>query len=57
MNCMSSAAKIIKLSGNVPHEIAEPLKAYMLEYLAFLWYTLSYIPYARTAVLKVFGMA
>ncbi|KAI0306775.1 SFT2-domain-containing protein [Multifurca ochricompacta] len=27
------------------------------EYLAFLWYTLSYIPYARTAVLKVFGMA
>jgi len=29
----------------------------VLEYLAFLWYTLSYIPYARTAVLKVFGMA
>ncbi|KAF8275247.1 hypothetical protein EI94DRAFT_1712661 [Lactarius quietus] len=25
-------------------------------YLAFLWYTLSYIPYARSAVLKVFGM-
>ncbi|KAI0064685.1 SFT2-domain-containing protein [Artomyces pyxidatus] len=29
----------------------------IIEYLAFLWYTLSYIPYARTAVLKVFGMA
>jgi len=29
----------------------------VLEYLAFLWYTLSYIPYARSAVLKVFGMA
>ncbi|KAI0309073.1 SFT2-domain-containing protein [Amylostereum chailletii] len=29
----------------------------VIEYLAFLWYTLSYIPYARTAVLKVFGMA
>lgn len=29
----------------------------ILEYLAFLWYTLSYIPYARSAVLKVFGMA
>ncbi|KAI0295552.1 SFT2-domain-containing protein [Russula brevipes] len=29
----------------------------ILEYLAFLWYTLSYIPYARTAVLKVFGLA
>ena len=27
-----------------------------IEYLAFTWYTLSYIPYARTAVLKVFGM-
>jgi len=29
----------------------------VIEYLAFLWYTLSYIPYARSAVLKVFGMA
>ncbi|KAH9998151.1 SFT2-domain-containing protein [Russula compacta] len=29
----------------------------VLEYLAFLWYTLSYIPYARSAVLKVFGLA
>ncbi|TFY74890.1 hypothetical protein EWM64_g9123 [Hericium alpestre] len=28
----------------------------IIEYIAFLWYTLSYIPYARTAVLKVFGM-
>ncbi|EPT05945.1 hypothetical protein FOMPIDRAFT_1021092 [Fomitopsis schrenkii] len=27
-----------------------------IEYIAFTWYTLSYIPYARTAVLKVFGM-
>jgi len=29
----------------------------LLEYLAYTWYTLSYIPYARTAVLKVVGMA
>lgn len=29
----------------------------VLEYLAFLWYTLSYIPYARSAVLKVVGMS
>ncbi|GBE82364.1 SFT2-domain-containing protein [Sparassis latifolia] len=28
----------------------------IIEYLAYLWYTLSYIPYARAAVLKVFGM-
>jgi len=28
----------------------------ILEYLAYTWYTLSYIPYARTAVLKFFGM-
>jgi len=28
----------------------------ILEYLAYTWYTLSYIPYARTAVLKIFGM-
>lgn len=29
----------------------------VLEYIAFLWYTLSYIPYARTAVLKVLRLA
>jgi len=29
----------------------------VLEYIAFLWYTLSYIPYARTAVLRVFKLA
>jgi len=29
----------------------------IIEYLAYTWYTLSYIPYARSAVLKVFGMA
>jgi len=28
----------------------------IIEYLAYTWYTLSYIPYARTAVLKIFGM-
>jgi len=28
----------------------------IIEYLAYTWYTLSYIPYARTAVLKVVGM-
>jgi len=27
-----------------------------IEYLAFTWYTLSYIPYARTAILKAVGM-
>ena len=27
----------------------------IIEYLAYTWYTLSYIPYARSAVLKVFG--
>jgi len=29
----------------------------IVEYLAFSWYTLSYIPYARDAVLKVIGLA
>jgi len=29
----------------------------IVEYLAFSWYTLSYIPYARDAVLKVVGLA
>ncbi|CAL1704312.1 unnamed protein product [Somion occarium] len=28
----------------------------IIEYLAYTWYTLSYIPYARSAVLKVFGL-
>ncbi|KAF8582070.1 SFT2-domain-containing protein [Ramaria rubella] len=28
----------------------------IIEYLAFTWYTLSYIPYARTAILKMIGM-
>ncbi|KAJ7582603.1 Got1/Sft2-like family-domain-containing protein [Mycena floridula] len=28
----------------------------IIEYLAFTWYTLSYIPYARTAILKTVGM-
>ncbi|CCM02935.1 uncharacterized protein FIBRA_05050 [Fibroporia radiculosa] len=28
----------------------------IVEYLAYTWYTLSYIPYARSAVLKIFGM-
>jgi len=28
----------------------------IVEYIAYAWYTLSYIPYARSAVLKVFGM-
>ncbi|THH32997.1 hypothetical protein EUX98_g1194 [Antrodiella citrinella] len=28
----------------------------IIQYLAYTWYTLSYIPYARTAVLKIFGM-
>ncbi|VDC00880.1 unnamed protein product [Peniophora sp. CBMAI 1063] len=29
----------------------------MIEYVAFLWYTLSYIPYARQAVLGFFGVS
>jgi hypothetical protein len=29
----------------------------IVEYLAYTWYTLSYIPYARTAVLKMVGMS
>jgi len=28
----------------------------IIEYLAYTWYTLSYIPYARAAILKFFGM-
>jgi len=28
----------------------------IVEYLAYTWYTLSYIPYARAAILKVIGM-
>ena len=32
-----------------------PLVLVIVEYLAYTWYTLSYIPYARSAVLKVFG--
>ncbi|KZS99163.1 SFT2-domain-containing protein [Sistotremastrum niveocremeum HHB9708] len=29
----------------------------IVEYLAYTWYTLSYIPYARTAALKLVGMS
>jgi len=29
----------------------------IIEFLAYTWYTLSYIPYARTAVLKAIGMS
>jgi hypothetical protein len=28
----------------------------IIEYLAYTWYNLSYIPYARTAILKMIGM-
>jgi len=28
----------------------------ILEYLAYTWYTLSYIPYARSAILRMIGM-
>ncbi|KAH7107771.1 SFT2-domain-containing protein [Auriculariales sp. MPI-PUGE-AT-0066] len=28
----------------------------VVEYLAYTWYSLSYIPYARTAILKMIGM-
>jgi len=29
----------------------------IIEYLAYTWYSLSYIPYARTAILKLVGMS
>jgi len=29
----------------------------VIEYLAYTWYTLSYIPYARSAVLRLIGMS
>jgi len=29
----------------------------IVEFLAYTWYTLSYIPYARTAILKTIGMS
>ncbi|KAL4074641.1 Got1/Sft2-like family-domain-containing protein [Scleroderma yunnanense] len=29
----------------------------IIEYLAYTWYSLSYIPYARSAVLKLVGMS
>jgi len=29
----------------------------IVEYLAYTWYTLSYIPYARTGILKMIGMS
>ncbi|KIJ37737.1 hypothetical protein M422DRAFT_211230 [Sphaerobolus stellatus SS14] len=29
----------------------------IIEYLAYTWYSLSYIPYARTAVLKMVGLS
>nr|VWO98672.1 Pre-mRNA-splicing factor CLF1 (crooked-neck-like protein 1) [Ganoderma boninense] len=35
--------------------ISSPAVFVIIEYLAYTWYTLSYIPYARSAVLKVFG--
>lgn len=37
--------------------VLPPTVFVILEYLAYTWYTLSYIPYARTGVLKVVGMA
>jgi hypothetical protein len=29
----------------------------VIEYLAYTWYSLSYIPYARSAVLKLVGLS
>jgi len=40
--------------------LANPLLCIIMvivEFLAYTWYTLSYIPYARTAVLKTLGMS
>ncbi|KIY43634.1 SFT2-domain-containing protein [Fistulina hepatica ATCC 64428] len=36
---------------------ARILLAIIIEFLAYTWYTISYIPYARTTVLKTIGMA
>lgn len=48
---------MIFISAFVLHSSTLCIIFVVLEYLAFLWYTLSYIPYARSAVLKVFGLA
>ena len=44
-----------KVAGHMPLTLLFVVFV-IIEYLAYTWYTLSYIPYARTAVLKVFGM-
>ncbi|KAI9458036.1 SFT2-domain-containing protein [Russula earlei] len=48
---------MIFISAFVIHSSTLCIIFVVLEYLAFLWYTLSYIPYARAAVLKVFGIS
>lgn len=43
---------------NANNELCTPFSPVfvIIEYLAYTWYTLSYIPFARTAVLKFFGL-
>lgn len=40
----------------LPSHLTCPLVFVIIEYLAYTWYCLSYIPYARSAVLKVVGL-
>lgn len=55
----SSCASVRTRTSCLPGKtrwLTPPLVLVIVEYLAYTWYTLSYIPYARSAVLKVFGM-
>ena len=45
-----------KLSGSLTNRSAGTVFV-IIEYLAYTWYTLSYIPYARSAVRSMVGLA
>ena len=50
---------LVSFALRVPYLETDPASItvfVIIEYLAYTWYTLSYIPYARAAVLKLFGM-
>lgn len=55
-SCVSLLCLLVSLTHSSPSQNTMPTVFVIIEYLAYTWYTLSYIPYARTAVLKVFGM-
>lgn len=54
-NCRSS------VSVSPPHHRLFPFHTsavfVIIEYLAYTWYCLSYIPYARSAILRVVGLS